>query len=120
MERSADATDEFGLGLGGKLIVQASECTLLGTERIVDLYVSRDETVRSELFLAEGTSKEPSVVTPLLQIDQEGAGNGCLSKNHDFLGSIEQVEPMLKRSESDELVSLEILLGKAVFNHFTV
>src|SRR5271157_5059232 len=115
-----DAAHQLGLGSGCKLIVHAAKRALLSAERVVNLDKAGNKLVCSELSFAKGPGEETPVVAPLFQVDQERARDGCRGEDHDGLVLVQQVKPILERAQSDELISLEVLLAKTMLDHPSV
>src|SRR2546426_264002 len=78
----SDAADEFRLGRGGKLIVQAAQRPLPVVEGQVALRHDRLQPVVGELVLTEGPREEPARVRARLELDDKRPFEVGLGEDH--------------------------------------
>ena len=69
MESTVEASDQLGLGLGGELVMHATQRTFLGAERVIGLDHVGGKPVVRKLSYAEGPRKKTAIVAALFQID---------------------------------------------------
>src|SRR5206468_1201010 len=79
---SPSALDELDLGVGRRLIVDATQRAPTRVDRDTALDEARLESARGELARAPDAREEPALVGQRLELDQVGAGERRLGEDH--------------------------------------